>query len=127
MRQLLLILASITCCTLLAQQKDSTDLYRYKYHIEEAKYQISHHNTTDAVKHLLLVLNTNFKNSEDSLNQQALNLLQHIYYSCNNTSMKIEMTGYPSGVKFTNDGKYIGAVNFIGGELSQLYIFDSST
>ncbi|MBR5184541.1 MAG: WD40 repeat domain-containing protein, partial [Bacteroidales bacterium] len=127
MRQLLLILASTICCNLFAQQKDSSDYYRYKYHIEEAKYQISHHNTTDAVKHLLLVLNTDFKNSEDSLNQQALNLLQHIYYSCNNTSMKIEMTGYPSGVKFTNDGKYIGAVNFIGGELSQLYIFDSST
>ena len=109
MKQLLLILASITCCTLLAQQKDSSDFYRYKYHIEEAKYQISHHNTTDAVKHLLLVLPADYKNTEDSSYQEALNLLQHIYYSCRNTSMKIQMTGYPSGVKFTNDGKYIGA------------------
>lgn len=127
MRQLLLILASITCCTLLAQQKDSSDFYRYKYHIEEAKYQISHHNTTDAVKHLLLVLPADYKNTEDSSYQEALNLLQHIYYSCRNTSMKIQMTGYPSGVKYTDDGKYIGAVNYIGKELTQLYIFDTKT
>lgn len=127
MRHLLLILATLACCSLFAQHSDSSNYYKNRYHIEEAKYQISENNTTDAVKHLLLALPSDTSKYKDSENREVLQMLHYLYYNSSSTRMEIPIPGHPSGTKFTDDGKYIGSISYISDNKTSLYIFDAAT
>ena len=127
MRYLLLILGTLVCCNLFAQYSDSSNYYKNKYHIEEAKFLISENNTVEAVKHLLLALPSDTSNYNRSEYAEVLQTLHNTYYNYRSSKMEIPIPGYPSDTKFTDDGKYIGSISYITDNKTSLYIFDAAT